>query len=175
MSKSTLGSKSSKRQTGVQATRNQTVTSSMAPNTVRGEQAKQMSKLAQNEIEELKESLRYAEFLLVRTRQEKDQVEGELERHDQKIEEVRREVRNKVAENGELEQQLEAVNGQANFAEMAANKVQEMARSKLYQLQSEIAQREDEIKRLSGNIESHESKLTQMHVVNHIDASELKS
>ena len=54
----------------------------MAPNTVRGEQAKQMSKLAQNEIEELKESLRYAEFLLVRTRQEKDQVEGELERHD---------------------------------------------------------------------------------------------
>ena len=58
---------------------------------------------------------------------------------------------------------------------MAANKVQDMARSKLYQLQSEIAQREDEIKRLSGNIESHESKLTQMHVVNHIDASELKS
>lgn len=103
MSKSTLGSKSSKRQTGVQATRNQTVTSSMAPNTVRGEQAKQMSKLAQNEIEELKESLRYAEFLLVRTRQEKDQVERELERHDQKIEEVRREVRNKEAENGELE------------------------------------------------------------------------
>lgn len=38
----------------------------------------QSRRLALNEIEELRESLRYAEFVLAKTRQEKEQVEREL-------------------------------------------------------------------------------------------------
>jgi hypothetical protein len=45
---------------------------------VLAEQARQVSKVAKNEIEELRASLRYAEYLLDKTRQEKEQVEGEL-------------------------------------------------------------------------------------------------
>jgi len=39
------------------------------------EQSKQMAKVARGEIDELKNSLRYAEFILERTRMEKEQVE----------------------------------------------------------------------------------------------------
>jgi septal ring factor EnvC (AmiA/AmiB activator) len=58
--------------------------------------------MARQELNELKESLRYAEYLLQRTRQEKEQVEGELARHDEKVDAVRREVRDKENENSNL-------------------------------------------------------------------------
>lgn len=53
---------------------------------------KQLSKLQQGEIEELRNSLRYAEFILQRTRQEKEEVEEELERNDEKVMQVHRQV-----------------------------------------------------------------------------------
>ena len=59
--------------------------------------------------------------------------------------------------------------GQTHFAQMTAKKVQELARGKLGQLQQEIAAREEEIKRLNGEIGGKEAELTKMHVVNHID------
>jgi hypothetical protein len=52
---------------------------------------------------------------------------------------------------------------------MASGKVQQLAREKLFQLQTEIAQREDEVKRLNTNLKMHEDALTQLEVVNHID------
>ncbi len=51
-----------------------------------------MTKLQQGEIEELRNSLRYAEFILQRTRQEKAELEAELDRHDEKVQLVHREV-----------------------------------------------------------------------------------
>jgi len=103
------------------------------------ETQRQRAKLAAHEIEELRESLRYAEFLLHKTKQEKEQVERELALHDEKVQEVRREVRDREAHSKQLEQQLATVNNHAHFAEMAATKVQEMAKAKLFQLQTEIA------------------------------------
>ncbi len=59
---------------------------------VKSETAKQLSKLQQGEIEELRNSLRYAEFILQRTRQEKAEVEAELQRHDERVQLVHKEV-----------------------------------------------------------------------------------
>ncbi len=72
--------------------------------------------MAQQEIEELRDSLRYAEYLLQKTRQEKASVEAELAGHDQRILEVKSQVRAKEAENRLLEQQIEDLGGQALFA-----------------------------------------------------------
>lgn len=107
--------------------------------TVRTEQGKQMRKIAFGEIAELKESLRYAEFLLEKSRAEKEQLEGELARNDDKVAQVQREVDRRDREKQVLTEQLEAAGGQAQFAQMAAGKVQELARGKLHQLQTEIA------------------------------------
>ena len=57
---------------------------------------------------------------------------------------------------------------------MATVKVQEQARSKLFQLKSEISAREEEISRLNAQIGSHESQLATMNVVNFNDGAELK-
>jgi hypothetical protein len=46
--------------------------------------------------------------------------------------EVRREVAQKDSENRDLQNEVEALTGQAQFASMTANKVQELARAKLY-------------------------------------------
>ena len=70
---------------------------------VLAEQTKQISKMARNEIDELRESLRYAEYLLSKTRQEKEEVEGELQTHDAKVGEVRREVAQKENEYRDLQ------------------------------------------------------------------------
>ena len=40
----------------------------------------------------MRNSLRYAEFILQRTRQEKAEVEAELERHDERVQLVHKEV-----------------------------------------------------------------------------------
>jgi hypothetical protein len=42
---------------------------------VKVETSKQLSKLQQGEIEELRNSIRYSEFILARTRQEKQELE----------------------------------------------------------------------------------------------------
>jgi predicted nuclease with TOPRIM domain len=99
----------------------------------------QSRRLAINEIEELRESLRYAEFVLAKTRQEKEQVERELQEHDQRVNAVRQEVAQRAHENKQLEQQVTTLSNHAHFADMATAKVQEVARAKLVQLQTEIA------------------------------------
>lgn len=58
---------------------------------------------------------------------------------------------------------------------MTAGKVQELARAKLGQLQSDIAAREEEIKRLNHDIGKRETELTKLHVVNHVDMAEIRS
>ena len=55
---------------------------------VKIETTKQLNKLQQGEIEELRNSLRYAEFILARTRQEKIDLEHEIKRNDLKLAEV---------------------------------------------------------------------------------------
>ena len=55
---------------------------------VKLETTKQLNKLQQGEIEELRNSLRYAEFILARTRQEKLDLEHEIQRNDLKLAEV---------------------------------------------------------------------------------------
>lgn len=102
-------------------------------------------------------------------------MESELQRHDDKVNEVKGEVAHKAQENRELEQQVESLNGQAQFATMTATKVQELAKAKLFQLQTEIAQREEEIRRLNQQIGTHEHKLSTLHVANHFDVAELKA
>lgn len=63
-------------------------------------QSKQLHNVARTELDELRDSLRYAEFLLQKTRQEKEQVERDLEKHDQHVgEPLRREVAKKDQEN----------------------------------------------------------------------------
>lgn len=41
-----------------------------------------MLRLAANEIEELKDGLKYAEYMLARTKQEKEDVQKQVEQHD---------------------------------------------------------------------------------------------
>jgi len=50
-------------------------------------------------------------------------VEEELERHDSKVDQVRKEVQAKEDHNRELGRQIEALNGQNHFANMAVSKV----------------------------------------------------
>lgn len=96
------------------------------------ETSKQAQKLAIQEIDELRGSLRYAEFLLEKTRHDKDAVEAELREHDARVAAVRQELQSKEDENKGLGRQLEAAAGQAHFANMATAKVQELARGKLF-------------------------------------------
>jgi hypothetical protein len=53
---------------------------------------------------------------------------------------------------------------------MTSQKVQELARDKLGQMQADIQAREDELKRVGREIASRETELTKLHVVNHVDA-----
>jgi hypothetical protein len=55
---------------------------------VKQETTKQLTKLQEGEIEELRNALRYAEFILSRTRQEKLELEEEIQRNDLKLAEV---------------------------------------------------------------------------------------
>jgi hypothetical protein len=57
---------------------------------------------------------------------------------------------------------------------MTSAKVQELARDKLGQMQSDIRAREDEITRIRREIEGRESELTKMHVVNHIESAQIQ-
>lgn len=41
--------------------------------------------VAQGEIEELRDSLRYAEYMLARTKEEKEAIDAELAQHDQQM------------------------------------------------------------------------------------------
>jgi chromosome segregation ATPase len=86
----------------------------------RKETAKQQAYLAQGEIEELKQSLRYAEYVLEKTRIEKAEVEQELERHDERVAVVQREVESKEQLNRSLEEQVAVLTGQAQFATMTS-------------------------------------------------------
>ena len=51
-------------------------------------------------------------------------MEAELGRHDERVDEVRKEVRDKDFENRELALQFETLKGHAAFAEMTSNQVQ---------------------------------------------------
>jgi hypothetical protein len=50
----------------------------------------------------LKQSLRYAEHVLAQSHQERVALEGELARHDERVEEVREQVRDKENENRQI-------------------------------------------------------------------------
>jgi hypothetical protein len=53
---------------------------------------------------------------------------------------------------------------------MTSQKVQELARDKLGQMQADIQAREDELKRVGREVATREAELTKLHVVNHVDA-----
>ena len=72
------------------------------PQPVKQATTNQFNKLAQGEIAELKQSLRYAEHLLMQNQQERAELEAVLARHDERVEEVRKEVRDKENENRHL-------------------------------------------------------------------------
>ena len=57
---------------------------------------------------------------------------------------------------------------------MTSNKVQELARDKLAQMQSDIGAREDEIGRIRREIGAREAELTKMHVVSHIEGAQIQ-
>jgi hypothetical protein len=57
---------------------------------------------------------------------------------------------------------------------MTSAKVQELARDKQAQMQSDIGAREDEIARIRREIGAREAELTKMHVVNHIESAQIQ-
>ena len=65
---------------------------------------------------------------------------------------------------------MERLTGQTHFAQMTSQKVQELARDKLGQMQADIQAREDELKRVGREVATREAELTKLHVVNHVDA-----
>ena len=72
------------------------------PQPVKNATTNQLNKLAQGEIAELRQSLRYAEHLLAQSQEERAALEGELARHDERVEEVREVVRGKENENRQI-------------------------------------------------------------------------
>jgi chromosome segregation ATPase len=91
------------------------------------------------------------------------------------VDQVRREVQKRDQQNQALAKEVDALTGQAQFAHMAAGKVQDQARAKLQAVQTEIMQREEEIRRLNSQLKQHEQQLATMHVVNHIESGEIRS
>ena len=72
------------------------------PQPVKQNTTHQLNKLAEGEIAELRQSLRYAEHLLAQNQQERAGLEAELARHDERVDEVRKEVQDKEFENKQL-------------------------------------------------------------------------
>jgi hypothetical protein len=86
-----------------------------------------------NEIEELKTSLHYAEYLLARTRQEKDRLELEYLHHEKRVSEpLRRELGEKEQEKRALEERVEGERGERAYAEMQLGKIRDLAKEKIF-------------------------------------------
>eukprot|EP00347_Sterkiella_histriomuscorum_P010297 403376845 len=138
------------------------------------EQTRQLFRLAQCEIDELKDSLRYAEYVLARTKEEKEQLEKQVSDDRQTVKEAKFELQSKNQELGQAHRQTEAMLRQTEHAQISQNKVSEQARHKLQQLQDEINRREGEIQELSKSIQDKDSHLSKITVTEQINRNENK-
>lgn len=120
--------------------------------TKRDEQTRQMFRLAQTEIDELKDSLRYAEYVLARTKEEKEMLEKQIAENAMHVERVQYEIAQKEGEKMQLQQQMDSVGRQAEWAQMQQQRVTEVAREKLDMLHTEILKREEEIRKITQEL-----------------------
>ena len=84
--------------------------------TKRDEQSRQMLRLAQGEIEELKDSLRYAEYVLARTKEEKETLEKQMSDHQQSLYQAQHLLGQKEREKQEAERLMDAATKHAEWS-----------------------------------------------------------
>ncbi|CDW83586.1 UNKNOWN [Stylonychia lemnae] len=138
------------------------------------EQTRQLFRLAQGEIDELKDSLRYAEYALARTKQEKEVLERQMEEEHEETIKTKVDLKMKENERDLMARQADALAKQAEHAQMTQTKVQSEAQKKLFQLQNEINSRENEINKLSLNLREKDASLTKLVVTEKINRVENK-
>ena len=128
--------------------------------------------LAQGEIDELKDSLKYAEYLLARTKEEKEHLESEVNQRALETTLAKKELQSKAKENSQAQETIEQLGKTVQFVEGAKERLGEVARGKLAVLSAEIKYREEEIARLKGQIEGKDGYVDKLQVTELVNREE---